>query len=302
MCKARDNSANPRLRARSGTSGRRTRADRCGRVTRENFPVGSVLIAPRHRSAVLAFYRFARAADDVADDPAMPTPAKLSRLDRFAAGLDGDPSGAPEALALGGAARTEGRALLGAFRQDARGAEYETWDDLAAYCAMSAVPVGRFLLALHSGPADATGYADALCTALQVLNHLQDLGPDHVGLGRCYMPGDWRRAAGAALTDLGAPALTPAWRSVADRALDRCDALLAAAAPLPAALADRRLAGESRATLHLARGLAAALRRGDPLARRIRPSRSAFFGAGLRGLAEVLRPRPRRPLPMPSGA
>jgi len=265
-------------------------------TTGENFPVGSLLIRRDLRGVVAVFYRFARGADDVADAPDLSPEEKLRRLDLFEAGLDGRSDGAPEGLALhrlpDPAPARHARQLLRAFRWDARGGGCETWDDLLAYCEDSANPVGRFLLDLHGEGRRAWGMSDALCTALQVLNHLQDLKDDHLRLGRHYRPARWLAEEGAGYDDLAAPALSPALRRAADRALDRCDALLDDAQGLPGALASRRLAGESATILRLARRLSARLRQGDPLAGRVAPSRLDFARAGLRGLATALAPRP----------
>jgi phytoene/squalene synthetase len=230
-----------------------------------------------------------------ADDPALDSGEKLRRLDRFEAGLDGQVDGAPEGRALAdrlGAAR-QARQLLRAFRRDARGGDCASWGDLLAYCEDSANPVGRFLLDLHGEGRGARDASDRLCTALQVLNHLQDIREDHLRLGRHYLPADWMAEEGATLADLAAPAVSPALRRVVDRALDRCDALLDGAAGLPGALASRRLAGEAATILWLGRRLSARLRRGDPLAGRVAPTRLDFARAGLRGAWTALGPRPR---------
>ncbi len=269
----------------------------------ENFPVGSLLIRRDLRTAVLAFYAVARGADDVADDPDLPADDKVARLDGVEAGLLGRPDGAPEGLALRDALSQAGRPgglgqarrLLDAFRFDARGGVIATWDDLLAYCDDSADPVGRFLLDLHGEGPEGVPASDALCTALQVLNHLQDIKADHLLLGRRYLPGDWMDDEGAGPDDLAAPALTPALARVVHRALDACDALLAEAAALPRLLLSRRLSGEAAAILRLARTLAAHLRRGDPLAARVAPSRVDFAWAGLLGAWTALAPRRSAP-------
>lgn len=264
----------------------------------ENFPVGSVLIRRDLRAVVRAFYAFARAADDAADDPRLAPAERLARIETFAAGLDGRPGGAPEGPVLIAALRSLGcegaarhaRQLLRAFRRDALGGDCRSWEDLMAYCEDSANPVGRFLLDLHGEGQEARPPADALCTALQVLNHLQDLREDHLRLGRCYLPLDWLAAEGLGPEALGAAHAAPGLRRAIDRALDRTDALLERAAALPGRLASRRLAGESAAILHLARRLSGALRRGDPLAARIAPSHGDFARAGLAGLVALIRP------------
>ncbi len=244
----------------------------------ENFPVLTRLVAPRLRHRVAAFYRFARAADDVADDPRMEASQKLAALDAMEAGLH-------DAL---GADAGQARALLGAFRQDARGAIYRTWADLHAYCAMSAVPVGRFLLALYGEEATLRREADPLCAALQVLNHLQDLREDRIGLGRVYLPHDWIAEAGADPADLGRTALTPGLRVVVDRALDACGGYLDRAETLPRRIRSPGLRGQAATTLWLARRLAARLRSTDPLACRVALSKLDFVRAGLVGLRATL--------------
>ena len=263
----------------------------------ENFPVGSLLIRRDLRGVVAAFYCFARAADDVADDPALGSEEKLRRLDHFEAGLDGLAGGAPEGLALHGMPEParHARHLLRAFRWDARGGACASWADLLSYCEDSANPVGCFLLDLHGERRGAWEMSDRLCTALQVLNHLQDLKADHLQLQRHYLPAEWLAEEGATFADLAATALSPALRRAVDRTLDRCDELLDGARGLPGALASRRLAGEAATILWLARRLSARLRRGDPLAGRVAPSRLDFARAGLWGLGTVLRVRPRPP-------
>ena len=266
-------------------------------TARENFPVGSLLIRQDLRDVVAAFYAFARASDDVADAPGLTVAEKLARLDAFEAGLDGDPAGRPEGRVLAALPDprpgAHARQLLRAFRADVAGLSCATWGELMDYCEDSANPVGRFLLDLHGESRSAWPSADALCTALQVLNHLQDLQADHLRLARHYLPADWMAEEGVTLSDLEAPALTSALRRVVDRALDRCDVLLDRSAGLSAALSSRRLAGEAATIQWLARQLSVRLRNGDPLAGRVAPSRADFARAGLRGVVRALAPRRR---------
>jgi len=224
------------------------------------------------RPAVLAFYQQARTADDIADDPALSSEQKLARLDQMAAIIN-DPLLAQ---------------LLRAFRQDAVQATYADWPDLLAYCRLSAVPVGRFLLRLHGERIAADGPADALCVALQLLNHVQDCGADWQALGRCYLPVSDVQAEGAELADLSASRLTPALRRVLDRLLDRCAVLLDEAASLPALLTSRRLRLETLVTLDLARALLGRLRRQDPLACRVVLPRPLMVGRAFVQLARGL--------------
>lgn len=263
----------------------------------ENFPVGSILIAARLRPHVAAFYAFARAADDIADNPDLTPADKIARLDAFDRALSGEGPAGPgteKAAAVARSAATTGvpvrhaRDLLAAFRQDAEKARYASWDELMAYCALSAAPVGRFLLDLHGEDAALYRLADPLCGALQVLNHLQDLRADYDALDRLYLPADWMAADGVREADLGAGAATPALRRTVDRCLDACREMIGAARPLPARLRSRRLAMESAVVVRLADRLAAHLRRADPIAGRVALSKPDFGLAAVGGVAAGL--------------
>lgn len=266
----------------------------------ENFPVGSILIARRLRPHVARFYAFARGADDIADNPDLAPEDKIARLDALAAGLDG---AGPEvatsfatSLAETGLPDSHARNLLKAFRQDATKSRYADWDELMGYCALSANPVGGYLLDLHGEAAAARPASDALCTALQVLNHLQDLKDDLRNLDRCYLPQDWLTEEGAKTGDLLADRASPAIRRVIDRALAACAPLIDEADRLPPRLASRRLAAESRTICRLARRLAGRLAAGDPIAGRVKLTRADFARAALSGLATLtapFRPAPR---------
>jgi hydroxysqualene synthase len=141
------------------------------------------------------------------------------------------------------------------------------------YCRFSAAPVGHFLLDLHGEDRRSRPAADALCAALQVLNHLQDCAEDYRRLDRVYLPLAWFEAEGAAVADLAEPAASPALRRVLDRVLDRVDELLVHARPLGGAIADRRLRLQAEVTVAVALRLARRLRHRDPLRTRVRLSR-----------------------------
>jgi phytoene synthase len=257
----------------------------------ENFPVASLALSRAKRGPVLAFYRFVRAADDVADAPDLPPEEKLARLDAMERALTAGDAALPEAAALRavaarhGAGLAEARLLLDAFRQDATKTRYADWAELLGYCARSADPVGRFLLRLHGEEAEAGAPADALCTTLQILNHLQDLKPDRDRLDRIYLPVPWMERAGGEAAFF-APENASARRAVLDAALDRLDELTDAARALPGRLRDRRLAVQSAATIGLADALSRRLRRDDPILKRVEVTKPdfarAFAGALLR--------------------
>jgi squalene synthase HpnC len=245
----------------------------------ENFPVASRLLAPEIRPKVLGFYRFVRTADDIADDPALSPDEKLRRLAALEAALDDPASDEPAAIALHRAetGAAEARLMLSAFRQDATQTRYADWAALEDYCGRSANPVGRMLLRLHDETKpEAIAAADALCTALQILNHVQDLVPDRRDIGRVYMPEAWMDLAGGEARFFD-PANTEARRAVLDAALDRVEERLDAAAALPRLIAAKRLARESAVTIALARRLLARLRAADPVLGRVALSRLDFL-------------------------
>ncbi len=261
-------------------------------VAYENFPVGSWLLPAAVRPHIAAFYAFARAADDIADNPKLNAEEKVRRLDAFKDALTGkidDEVALAKAVAMRRSLAETGTTarhcldLLAAFKQDAIKARYADWGELIGYCELSAAPVGRYLLDLHDGSSDGYGPSDALCIALQIINHLQDCGEDYTEIDRVYLPQDWLAAQGADISDLGGSATSPALRKVQEQALDGVDRLLDKAEALPRGLRSRRLAMESGAIIRIARRLSRLLRRNDPLARRVELSKSEFLLACCRG-------------------
>jgi squalene synthase HpnC len=271
----------------------------------ENFPVASRLIAPGKRAHVMAYYAFARAGDDIADNPRLDADDKVRRLETLGAALSGESAeDVPVAgrlrasLDAAGVPQRHALDLLEAFKQDAVKGRYRDWSELLGYCERSANPVGRFLLDLHGEPRAAWPLSDALCTALQILNHLQDLGDDRRRLDRVYLPQDWLAAEGMEVDALDRGRSSPALRRVIDRCLDAVAGLLPDARALPRHLSDRRMAMEAGAIAALAQALHARLGRQDPLARRVELSRPAkLWVAGGGALAAC---GPRRPVQQPA--
>jgi squalene synthase HpnC len=262
----------------------------------ENFPVGSWLLPAALRPHVARFYAFARAIDDIADSPRLSPAEKIDRLDGFARAIEGRETATAFAKAHA-MRRTLSEAditprhcldLVSAFKQDAVKGRYASWDELIDYCNRSAAPVGRFLLDLHGGSDDGYAASDALCNALQVINHLQDCQDDFRTLDRVYLPVDWLEAAGARVTDLDLRRTPPPLRVVIDRCLDATRVLLDQAEPLPGALKSRRLAMEAAGIHAIARALVDRLAAGDPLAGRIRLTRPGYVWCCLRGAVRAL--------------
>jgi squalene synthase HpnC len=164
----------------------------------ENFPVASVLLPTRYRRAVVALYRFARAADDIADEGNAAPAQRHAALAAFDRALDaierGEAPADPLFAALGDAVRAHAlpiaplRDLLSAFAQDVDVTRYPTFAALDDYCRRSANPVGRLILALYGvDDAQSRAASDAVCTALQLANFWQDVAIDW-RKGRVYLP------------------------------------------------------------------------------------------------------------------
>ncbi len=259
----------------------------------ENFPVGSWLLSARLRPHVAAFYALARTTDDIADNPDLGADDKLARLDGFLDALRGDGATEPayaiaararDSMAQCGVTTRHLADLIDAFKQDATRRRYADWYDLIGYCNRSAAPVGRFLLDLHGEDPAHWIASDALCNALQVLNHLQDCKDDFTALDRVYLPLDRLAAHGAVAADLAGGRASPAIRHVLDDALAGVAGLMARARTLPGRLSSRRLAMESAVIVRLADRLAARLASGDPIAGRVALGKADFALCGVRGI------------------
>jgi phytoene/squalene synthetase len=153
--------------------------------------------------------------------------------------------------------------------------------------------VGRYLLDLHGE--DRAGYrqSDALCNALQVINHLQDCADDYAEMDRVYLPQAWMREAGAVTEDLARPVTMPALRHVMDQAIDGVAGLLEDARALPRVLKSRRLAMESAVIVRIAETLTGRLSREDPIATRVELNRAAALRCAASGVLDVLLGRKR---------
>ena len=258
----------------------------------ENFPVGSFLLPKKLRAHVAVFYNFARAMDDIADNGDLPLDERIKRLKAFDAALTGAPGfdkGYEKAHALRASLRDtnvttqHGSDLIAAFVQDCEKLRYDTWEELLGYCRLSANPVGRYLLDLHGEDKAGYPYSDALCTVLQIVNHLQDCADDKRELDRIYIIRDWLKREGGDVDLIDGPSTAPALRRVFDEMLDGCEALMVDARRLPAVLKSRRLAMESEVIVRLADRLIKLLRAGDPLASRVALKKPDFAWAGVSG-------------------
>lgn len=206
------------------------------------------------RKPILDFYRFARSADDIADDPSLSSAEKHQ-------GLNDLDEQATSRFQIN---------LLRAFQQDVDKSRYESWDELIEYCQYSANPVGRFLLSLYGETSnEALDASDDLCTSLQILNHLQDCQKDFRTIDRIYLPRDQLETGISFEELLSQDKCDPTLRQVLDYCLDGTDALLLGASKLPSQITSKRLRYQAKTTLLCAYALAKKLRTHDPLATRV---------------------------------
>jgi squalene synthase HpnC len=270
--------------------------------TDENFPVASVLIHPDLRAPILAFYRFVRAADDVADNATAKPKAKLDALEKMRLGLIGEGDGPPVAITL----REELKArdltnqhaldLLEAFRRDVTKLRYKDFADLLDYCRWSAMPVGRFVLDVHGESRNLWPANDALCAALQVINHLQDCAKDYKDIDRVYIPEDLLAEHGAKVEMLAEPKSPPELKRTIRHLTRLTEALLDESRPFSTLIRDPRLALEVEVIQRLAEDLARKLMRRDPLCDKVHHSKpeALLRALGAAGVFAVVRPLTRR--------
>ncbi len=256
----------------------------------ENFPVASALIAPRYRPPIMAFYNFVRTADDIADHVTLKPEEKLALLDRLDAGLTGKDDSDAVAVKLRSVlaerklSPKHAQDLLAAFKLDVTKLRYRDWDDLIGYCALSAMPVGRFVLDVHGESRDTWPANDALCAALQIINHLQDCKEDYLNLDRVYVPQDMLAASGAKIEDLGAASASPQLLNGLHALAARTGRLLGESDVFSSLINDWRLALEVSVINTLAHRLTRLLVARDPLSQSVHlavPAVAAFTLAGI---------------------
>jgi squalene synthase HpnC len=263
----------------------------------ENFPVAARVLPARYRRHLLAVYGYARLVDDIGDEAPLDDRTRL--LDEVAEDLERVAAGAaPRLPALRALAPTVHelaipidpfRRLIEANRQDQVVARYDTFDDLMAYCELSANPVGHIVLHVFgAATARRVRLSDRVCSALQIVEHCQDVGEDYAR-GRVYLPGEDLRRFGCADADLKEPVTPTRLRGVVACQVNRARRMLDEGAPLVA-----ELTGFARIAVagYVAGGRAtvAALERGrhDVLAhqgaRRLRRSRPRLLTEWIRSL------------------
>src|SRR6185437_12320471 len=158
--------------------------------------------------------------------------------------------------------------LLEAFRRDVTKLRYANWEELMDYCRYSAMPVGRFVLDVHGEDRATWPQSDALCAALQVINHLQNCAKDYRALNRVYLPADTMAEFGARIDMLEGAQSPPELRRVIASLAARTNALLDKARPFAGHIRAHRLALEVSVIQKFAEDLNNRLLRRDPLSER----------------------------------
>ncbi len=216
----------------------------------ENFPVASFFLPAQLRNPVAAIYAFARSADDIADEGDAAADERLQQLDAMALALDAIDSGTtPDSPLYQALADTISQNslpivlfhdLLRAFRQDVRKNRYADFGEVMDYCRRSANPVGRLLLHL-TGQASERNLAmsDTLCSALQLVNFLQDIEQDYHENGRIYIPLDEMQRFAVSEQDIGQRRNSFQLRLLVQHQIQRASKLLRAGSPLGKVLKGR---------------------------------------------------------------
>ena len=259
---------------------------------RENFPVASRLLPASVRPHLLAVYGFARLADDIGDEADGDRLALLDwleyELDRAVAGHSDHPILQRVAVTIHAYSLPlePFRKLIEANRQDQVVVRYATYADLVKYCELSANPIGEIVLGIFGAATrERLHWSDDVCTGLQIVEHLQDIGED-ARRGRIYLPADDLERLGCDEASLLAPSAGRAVRDVVLYENDRAEALLFSAVPLAGSLRGRPRLGVAA---FAAGGLAVvdAIRSayGDTIASNCRPRRNAV----VRHWAAILR-------------
>ncbi|HKW39054.1 MAG TPA: squalene synthase HpnC [Burkholderiales bacterium] len=215
----------------------------------ENFPVASLLLPARLRRPVAVIYRFARSADDFADEGDLSPPARLALLDGYRAELGRIGAGHAPLDPLFGELREVIAAhrlplapfydLLDAFSQDVVKPRYASFAEVMDYCRRSADPVGRLMLCLYGrSGADDVASSDSVCSALQLINFWQDIELDF-RKNRIYLPQDEMERFGVSEAQIAARDASGGWWSLMRFQIERARSLLLAGAPLASRLPGR---------------------------------------------------------------
>ena len=241
----------------------------------ENFPVGSWLLPQKIRLKILIFYKFARAADDIADSPNLSKSEKIKRLNLFKKAIKSKKGRVPKANDLRKICKknkikiNHALNLLKAFKQDAVKKRYKNWTELINYCKYSATPVGRFVIDLHKEKKTSYKFSDPLCIALQILNHIQDCKEDYNKINRVYLPFTFLKKYKVKLPQLKKNYTEKNLRLAIDEILSHTEKLIKQADKFKKIMENNKLSNETTFILEIAKSLLKLLKKRDPLKNKV---------------------------------
>jgi len=259
----------------------------------ENFPVGSWLLSQKIRFKILIFYKFARAADDIADSANLSSNEKIKRLNLFKKAIESNKSNKIKISRVVDLRKiciknkikiNHALNLLKAFKQDAIKKRYKNWSELIRYCKYSAVPVGRFVIDLHKEKQKAYKYSDPLCIALQILNHLQDCKEDYENLDRVYLPMQFLKKYNVKLSQLKKNVTEKNLRLVFNEILKNTEKLIIEAGKNKKNMKHKHLSLETSFILEIAKKLLQLLKNNDPLKKKVMLKKFDYIYCFAKGL------------------
>ena len=259
----------------------------------ENFPVGSWLLSQKIRFKILIFYKFARAADDIADSPNLSSNEKIKRLNLFKKAIKSNKNNKIKISKVEDLRKiciknkikiNHALNLLKAFKQDAIKKRYKNWSELIRYCKYSAVPVGRFVIDLHKEKQKAYKYSDPLCIALQILNHLQDCKEDYENLDRVYLPMQFLKKYNVELSQLKKNVTEKNLRLVFNEILKNTEKLIIEAGKNKKNMKHKHLSLETSFILEIAKKLLQLLKNNDPLKKKVMLKKFDYIYCFAKGL------------------
>ena len=257
----------------------------------ENFPVASWIISKKFRKQIRIFYDFARAADDISDNPKLLSKEKVRRLNFFILSLKNKKK---EIVVKAERVKKVCKNnninlchclnLIKAFKQDALKNRYKNWSELMNYCKYSAVPVGRFVLDLHKENKKTYKYSDPLCVALQILNHLQDCKEDYENLDRVYLPMQFLKKYNVKLSQLKKNFTEKNLRLVFNEILKNTEKLIIQADKNKKNMKHKHLLLETSFILEIAKKLLQLLKIKDPLKEKVMLKKFDYIYCFAKGL------------------
>ena len=259
----------------------------------ENFPVGSWLLSQKIRFKILIFYKFARAADDIADSANLSSNEKIKRLNLFKKAIENNKNNKIKISKVEDLRKiciknkikiNHALNLLKAFKQDAIKKRYKNWSELIRYCKYSAVPVGRFVIDLHKEKQKAYKYSDPLCIALQILNHLQDCKEDYENLDRVYLPMQFLKKYNVKLSQLKKNITEKNLRLVFNEILKNTEKLIIEAGNNKKNMKHIHLSLETSFILEIAKKLLQLLKNNDPLKKKVMLKKFDYIYCFAKGL------------------